>query len=147
MEMTGTERIKAARGRVWEALNDVEILRQCIPGCQSLDRTADNEMAATVKIKVGVVTATFKGEVRLENIKAPVSYTIGGEGKGGVAGFARGHADVSLEEEGEETILTYVCKAQVGGKLAQMGSRLIDATAGRLAGQFFSEFNRLVSGA
>lgn len=145
MEMTGSERIEAPRAKVWDALNNLDVLRQCIPGCQSLERTAPNEMAATVKFKVGIVAATFKGEVRLENIDAPNGYTIAGEGKGGVAGFAKGEADVALAEDGAATVLNYSCRAQVGGKLAQMGARLIDSTARRLAGQFFSKFNSVVS--
>jgi carbon monoxide dehydrogenase subunit G len=145
MEMTGSERSEAPRAKVWDALNDLDVLRQCIPGCQSLEWTAPNEMAATVKLKVGIIAATFKGEVRLENIDAPKGYTIAGEGKGGVAGFAKGGADVALTEDGTATILDYSCTAQVGGKLAQMGARLIDSTARRLAGQFFSKLNAVVS--
>lgn len=145
MEMSGSERIQAPREKVWEALNDPDVLRQCIPGCQTLEKTGDNEMVATVKLKIGVVSANFKGEVTLENINAPVSYTISGSGTGGVAGFAKGGADVSLEEDGAETVLNYECKAQVGGKIAQMGSRLIDSTAKKLASQFFTKFNQVVS--
>lgn len=146
MEMNGSERINAPQDKVWDALNDVEVLKKCIPGCQSLERTGDDEMAATVKLKIGIVSATFKGEVRLENINPPHGYTIAGEGKGGVAGFAKGGADVTLQADGEETILSYVCKAQVGGKIAQMGARLIDSTAKKLASQFFAKFNEVVSG-
>ena len=146
MEMKGEERIKAPRDKVWSALNDPDVLRQCIPGCQSLEKTSDTSFAATVKIKVGPVSATFKGEVKLENINAPVSYTIGGEGKGGIAGFAKGAADVQLKDDGGDTLLSYEVKAQVGGKLAQMGSRLINSTSKKLAGQFFSSFGEVVSG-
>lgn len=146
MEMHGNERIPAPRQKVWEALNDPDVLRQCIPGCQSLEKTGENEMAARVKVKIGPVSATFDGNVTLENIEAPHSYTISGEGKGGVAGFAKGGADVVLEEEGSETELRYDVKAQVGGKIAQLGSRLIDSTAKKLAGQFFSNFARVVAG-
>ncbi|MEQ8482149.1 MAG: carbon monoxide dehydrogenase subunit G [Hoeflea sp.] len=145
MEMHGEERIVAPRQVVWEALNDPDVLRECIPGCQDLDKTSDNEMAATVKIKIGPVSAKFSGEVALENINAPESYTISGEGKGGIAGFAKGGADVRLADEGDETLLTYDVKAQVGGKLAQLGSRLIDSTSKKLAGQFFARFNEIVS--
>ena len=144
MEMKGEERIAASRDVVWASLNDPEILRQCIPGCQSLEMTSDNEMAASVKLKIGPVSATFKGSVTLENINAPESYTIAGEGKGGVAGFARGGADVVLREDGSDTVLTYDVKAQVGGKLAQLGSRLIDSTSKKLAGQFFEKFGDIV---
>jgi uncharacterized protein len=145
MEMHGEERIVAPRQVVWEALNDPDVLRECIPGCQDLEKTSDNEMAATVKIKIGPVSAKFSGEVTLENINAPESYTISGEGKGGIAGFAKGGADVRLADEGDETLLTYDVKAQVGGKLAQLGSRLIDSTSKKLAGQFFTRFNEIVS--
>ncbi|WP_136657595.1 carbon monoxide dehydrogenase subunit G [Nitratireductor sp. XY-223] len=146
MEMQGEERIAASRDAVWAALNDPEILKQCIPGCQSLEMTGDNEMTASVKLKIGPVSANFKGAVTLENIKAPESYTITGEGKGGIAGFAKGGADVALREDGAETVLTYDVKAQVGGKLAQLGSRLIDSTSKKLAGQFFESFGQIVGG-
>ena len=146
MEMNGQERIAASREVVWKALNDPEILKQCIPGCQTLEKTSDTQMSATVKLKIGPVSASFAGDVTLENIKAPESYTIAGEGKGGIAGFAKGGADVRLEEEGGETLLSYDVKAQVGGKIAQLGARLIDSTAKKLAGQFFAKFNEIVSG-
>ncbi len=144
MEMNGEERIAAPRETVWAALNDPEILKQCIPGCQSLEMTGDNEMSASVKLKIGPVSATFKGSVVLENINPPESYTITGEGKGGIAGFAKGGADVALREDGAETVLAYDVKAQVGGKLAQLGSRLIDSTSKKLAGQFFAKFGEVV---
>ncbi|VVT28754.1 carbon monoxide dehydrogenase subunit G [Hoeflea sp. EC-HK425] len=145
MEMNGEERIAAPRQLVWEALNDPDVLRECIPGCESLEKSSDTEMSATVKIKIGPVSAKFTGDVTLENINAPESYTISGEGKGGIAGFAKGGADVKLVEDGAETVLTYDVKAQVGGKLAQLGSRLIDSTSKKLAGQFFTKFNEVVS--
>ena len=144
MEMSGSERILASRQTVWDALNDPEILKQCIPGCQSLEKTGENQMAATVKIKIGIIAATFNGEVRLEDIDAPNSYTIAGEGKGGVAGFAKGSAQVDLADDSEATVLNYKVSAQVGGKIAQLGARLIDSTAKKLAGQFFSKFNDVV---
>ena len=146
MEMNGEERIAAPRETVWKALNDPDVLRQCIPGCQSLEKKSDTEFTAVVKIKIGPVSASFNGDVKLENIEAPASYTISGEGKGGIAGFAKGGADVALEEDGSDTLLSYAVKAQVGGKLAQMGSRLIDSTSKKLAGQFFSNFNSVVTG-
>ncbi len=146
MEMNGEERIAASRETVWAALNDPEILKQCIPGCQSLEMTGENEMSAAVKLRIGPVSATFKGSVVLENINPPEGYTITGEGKGGIAGFAKGGADVSLREDGAETILVYDVKAQVGGKLAQLGSRLIDSTSKKLAGQFFTKFGKVVGG-
>ncbi len=145
MEMNGEERIAAPRQIVWEALNDPEILRECIPGCQELEKISDTELSAVVKVKIGPVSATFKGDVTLENINAPESYTITGEGKGGIAGFAKGGADVTLTDDGAETVLSYVVNAQVGGKIAQLGSRLIDSSSKKLAGQFFTKFNEVVS--
>ncbi|WP_420332490.1 SRPBCC family protein [Roseibium sp.] len=144
MDMNGTRRIPAKREAVWQALNDPEVLKACIPGCESLEKTSDTEMNASVTSKIGPVKAKFKGAVTLENINAPESYTIVGEGKGGVAGFAKGSADVKLSEEGEETVLTYEAKAQVGGKLAQLGSRLIDSTAKKMAEDFFTKFSEMV---
>ncbi len=140
MEMSGQQRIAAPRAKVWQALNDPEVLRQCIPGCRSLDKRSDSEMAATVRAKVGPVSATFNGTVTLTNIDPPNGYTISGEGKGGAAGFAKGGADVKLSDDGDGTLLTYTAKAQVGGKLAQVGARLIDATAKQMADQFFTSF-------
>lgn len=146
MDMSGSHRIPAKREKVWEALNDPEILKACIPGCESLEKTSETEMTAAVTSKIGPVKAKFKGAVTLENINPPESYTIVGEGKGGVAGFAKGSADVSLTEEGDETVLSYEAKAQVGGKLAQLGSRLIDSTAKKMAEDFFTKFTEMVGG-
>jgi len=146
MEMTGEYRIPAPREKVWAALNDPDVLKASIPGCQELNKTSDTEMSARVIAKVGPVKATFNGDVTLSNINAPVSYTISGEGKGGVAGFAKGGADVSLDEDGDGTVLHYKVNAQVGGKLAQLGARLIDATAKQMADQFFGNFVAQVSG-
>lgn len=140
MDMTGEHRIAAPRDVVWAALNDADVLRQCIPGCEELERLSDTGMRAIVVQKIGPVKARFEGEVELTNIDAPESYTIRGEGKGGVAGFAKGGADVTLAEDGEETILSYEVHATVGGKLARLGSRLIDSTARKLAAQFFDNF-------
>ncbi|MGG6893386.1 SRPBCC family protein [Rhizobium sp. BR 315] len=145
MDMTGEERIAAPRDAVWTALNDPEILKRCIPGCQSLERTSPTELTATVKLKIGPVSASFNGEVKLSNINAPESYTISGEGKGGIAGFAKGGADVVLKEDGNETILQYEAKAQVGGKIAQLGSRLVDSSAKKLAQQFFADFTSAIN--
>jgi len=144
MDMGGEERIAAPREVVWEALNDPEILRQCIPGCQTLEQKSPTELAATVKLKIGPVSASFSGEVTLSDINPPESYTISGEGKGGIAGFAKGSATVTLVEDGSDTLLRYSTKAQVGGKLAQLGSRLIDSTSQKLAAQFFADFNKAV---
>lgn len=147
MVIEGEQRIEAPRDTVWEALNDPEILKACIPGCESLEKTSDNELEAVVTLKIGPIKAKFNGEVRLENLNPPHSYTILGEGKGGVAGFAKGGADVTLTEDGPDaTILSYEAHADVGGKIAQLGSRLIASTSKKLAGQFFSEFNRQVGG-
>jgi uncharacterized protein len=140
MEMSGEYRIPAPRDTVWRALNDPAVLKECIPGCQSLEKLSDTEMAAKVQAKVGPVKATFTGNVTLSNIDPPKGYTISGEGKGGVAGFAKGGADVALEEAGDDTILRYTAKAQVGGKLAQIGARLIDAASKQLADEFFRNF-------
>ena len=142
MDMSGSETIQAPIDVVWRALNDPEILRQCIPGCEALEKQSDTQMTATVVLKVGPVKARFEGAVELSNLNPPNSYTITGEGKGGLLGFARGGADVSLVAEGADTtILTYAVKADVGGKIAQLGSRLIDSTAKKLAGQFFTSFS------
>lgn len=146
MDMNGSYRIPASRETVWAALNDPEVLKECIPGCEKLEMTSPTEMSATVTSKIGPVKAKFNGSVTLENINPPESYTIVGEGKGGVAGFAKGSADVSLVEEGAETVLTYTARAQVGGKLAQLGSRLIDSTARKMADDFFGKFTDKVGG-
>lgn len=146
MEMSGENRIPASREKVWAALNDPDVLKASIPGCQSLEMTSDTEMTATVQAKVGPVKATFNGHVTLSNIDPPNGYTISGEGKGGVAGFAKGGADVKLTPDGDGTLLSYKVTAQVGGKLAQIGGRLIDATAKQMADQFFAAFAANVVG-
>ena len=147
MDMNGSERIEAPVETVWQALNDPEILRQAIPGCESLEKTSDTTMTAKVVLKIGPIKAKFEGAVELQNLNPPHSYTIAGEGKGGLAGFAKGGADVSLEADGPDaTILTYTVKAEVGGKIAQLGSRLIDSTSKKLAGEFFSKFGAIVAG-
>jgi carbon monoxide dehydrogenase subunit G len=141
MDMTGERRIPAPRQAVWDALNDTEALRAAIPGCEALERTGENELSARVAVKLGPMAAKFTGKVRLTNIVPPVSYTISGEGNGGAMGFAKGSADVSLAEAGpNETVLSYNVKAQVGGKIAQLGARLIDSTAKQMADQFFDRF-------
>ena len=148
MQMNDSQRIPASKQQVWEALNNPDIIKQCIPGCQSLGMSAPNEMTATVVLKVGPVKATFGGKVTLSDLDPPSSYRITGEGSGGIAGFAKGGAAVKLSEDGPDaTILSYQVEAQIGGKLAQLGGRLIDSTARKLAGQFFSSFSELVAGA
>lgn len=140
MDMSGEYEIPASRETVWAALNDPEILRDCIPGCEELEAQSDTEMTATVVQRIGPVKARFKGQVTLQNIKAPESYDITGEGQGGVAGFAKGGAHVELSEVEGGTLLRYDAKAQVGGKLAQIGSRLVQSTARKVANQFFQNF-------
>lgn len=142
MDIEGEYRIAAPRETVWNALNDEEVLKICIPGCQEIDRTSDTTLTAKVVQKIGPVKAKFDGAIELTDIMPPHSYTIQGEGQGGVAGFAKGSAQVSLEEDGTDTILRYTAHAQVGGKLARLGSRLIDATAKKVAGQFFDNFHK-----
>lgn len=145
MKITGTYELEADRQKVWEALNDPAVLRACIPGCESLDKTGENELTATVTAKVGPVKAKFNGSVELKDLNPPESYRIEGSGKGGAAGFAKGGADVRLDaRDGGGTVLSYEVDAQVGGKLAQIGSRLIDGTAKKLADQFFSNFREHV---
>ena len=140
MEMQGERRIPAPRQIVWERLNDPETLKLCIPGCESVEKVSDTEFTAKVRAKVGPVSARFAGKVTLTDLDPPAGYTISGEGTGGVAGFAKGSAKVALEEDGADTIMRYGVQAQVGGKLAQIGSRLIDGTARKLADQFFDRF-------
>jgi len=146
MNLSGEQRIEAPREQVWAALNDPDILKQAIPGCEQIEKTSDTELNATVKAKVGPVSAKFAGVVRLSDMDPPRGYTISGEGKGGAAGFAKGGAKVRLEEDGAATVLHYEVDAQVGGKLAQIGSRLIDGTARKLAGEFFDNFAAAVVG-
>jgi hypothetical protein len=146
MQMNDSQRVPASRDKVWAGLNDPETLRKCIPGCQSLEMTSPTEMTATVVVKLGPVKASFNGKVTLSDIDAPNSYRISGEGSGGVAGFAKGGASVKLEDEGPDaTILNYTVDAQIGGKLAQLGGRLIDSTAKKLAGEFFENFAATLS--
>jgi carbon monoxide dehydrogenase subunit G len=140
MDITGEYKIPREREAVWAALNDPEILGRCIPGCESIERISDTEFEAKVLAKVGPVKARFESRVTLSNLDPPRSYTLSGEGKGGAAGFARGSADVVLEEDGGETVLRYQARIQPGGKLAQIGSRLIGSTARKLGEDFFSAF-------
>ncbi len=145
MDMTGSQRIEASREVVYAALNDVDVLRQCIPGCETVEMTSENEMTAKVTLKIGPVKASFSGKVTLSDLDPPNGYTITGEGSGGAAGFAKGGAKVSLEADGDATVLHYTVDAQIGGKLAQLGGRLIDATSKKLAGDFFEKFSEVVA--
>ncbi len=145
MKLSGENRINASPEEVWRALNDPAILKQAIPGCDTLEKVSDTEFKATVTTKIGPVQAKFTGEVQLTDLDPPNGYTISGKGSGGVAGNARGGAKVKLVPDGNGTKLSYDVDAQVTGKLAQLGSRLIDSTAKMLAGQFFNKFEALVS--
>nr|WP_325249791.1 carbon monoxide dehydrogenase subunit G [Amylibacter sp.] len=138
MDMSGEYRINAPIQTVWDAIQNPDILRGAIPGCEELDKTSDTEMTAKVSLKIGPVKAKFAGEVTLKDMVAPNALKIEGEGKGGIAGFAKGGATVQLAEDGTDTILTYQAEAQVGGKIAQLGSRLIQSTAAKLADKFFA---------
>jgi carbon monoxide dehydrogenase subunit G len=144
MDMTGERRIPAPRSVVWDALNNTDVLKASIPGCESLEMLEDNQMKATASVKVGPISARFSGKVQLTDIDPPNGYRISGEGQGGVAGFAKGGANVALADDGAETLLSYTVNAQVGGKLAQLGGRLIDATAKQMADAFFDRFSKQV---
>ena len=146
MEMNVEHRIAASPQQVWEALNDVEILQAAIPGCESLEASEENAFQAKVTTKIGPVKAKFNFNVSLTDLNPPQSYTINAEGQGGAAGFANGSAEVTLQEDGTDTLLAYHAQAHVGGKLAQLGARLIDGTAKKLADDFFTNFSELVAG-
>lgn len=147
MTMQGEVTLPADKQTVWAKLNDPATLKACIPGCQSLEKTSDNVLEAVVKVKVGPVGATFKGKVELTDLDPPNGYRINGEGSGGIAGFAKGGAKVALTDaEGGGTKLAYDVEANVGGKIAQLGSRLIDGVAKKMADQFFSNFAKAVTG-
>jgi carbon monoxide dehydrogenase subunit G len=145
MDMTGERRIPAPRQVVWQKLNDPEVLKASIPGCESLEKLSDTEMKATAAVKIGPISARFTGAVHLTDIDPPNGYSIGGEGQGGVAGFAKGGARVHLEDDGDDTRLSYEVHAQVGGKIAQLGARLIDASAKQMADAFFDRFSAHVA--
>jgi carbon monoxide dehydrogenase subunit G len=146
MQMTGEQRIAAPRARVWEALNDPDVLRQCIPGCQSLEREGADRFVAVAEIRIGPIGARFRGTVQLSDIDAPNGYTITGQGNGGIAGSAKGGAQVRLSDDGAGTLVSYVVEAEVGGRMAQLGGPIIDATARQLAAKFFARFGEVVTG-
>jgi carbon monoxide dehydrogenase subunit G len=140
MDISGEFTIPAPRERVWVALNDPQVLKRCIPGCDELEQTAEGRFEAKMSTKIGPVKARFNTDIELSNVNPPESYTISGQGKGGPAGFGKGSADVTLEAQGEQTILRYTAALQVGGKLAQIGSRLVGGSARKIANDFFSRF-------
>lgn len=146
VNMSGEVVLSADRERVWAMLNDPEVLKVCIPGCELFEKNGDNEFRAVARVKIGPVNARFKGKVSLTDIDAPNSYKISGEGEGGVAGFAKGGATVRLEEAEESTRLVYDVEANVGGKIAQLGSRLIGSVAKKNADAFFAKFAEAVAG-
>lgn len=146
MELKEEIVIPAPRAEVYEALNDINVLKACIPGCEELDREKENELVAKVTLKIGPVKARFGGRVLLDPSKAPEAFSLSGEGDGGIAGFAKGGADVELIENGAETILRYTAKAETGGKIAQLGARLITSTAKKLSKMFFEKFLKVMSG-
>jgi carbon monoxide dehydrogenase subunit G len=146
MEIKGEYRIAAPREKVFAALNDQAVLQACIPGCESLEKTSDTEMKAKVRMRIGPVSASFTGKVTLSDIDPPNGYRISGEGEGGVAGFAKGGATVALADKDGGTLLTYDVEAQIGGKLAQLGQRLINGSAKKLADEFFANFAKAVQG-
>ena len=146
MKMNGEFRVPTDRETVWQALNDPEVLKACLPGCQEIEKTSDTEMTATLTLKVGPVKATFAGGVTLSDLDPPNSYTLSGQGQGGAAGFASGEARVRLVDDGGGTVVHYDVDAKVGGKLAQIGSRLIDSTAKKLSKQFFDSLAETLGG-
>lgn len=146
MEIVGEQLIPRPQGVTWSSIIDPEVLKVCIPGCESMEKISDSEFHLTMGAKVGPVSAKFKGKITLADVDAPHAYTLIFEGQGGVAGFAKGQANVRLSPQGESTRLQYTAKATIGGKLAQVGSRLVDGVAKKLAENFFSKFNEHVSG-
>lgn len=145
MQMTGEQHVAAPRARVWEALNDPAVLAACIPGCQSLEREGEDRFAAVAEVKIGPIGARFKGAVTLSDIDAPNSYVLSGQGNGGIAGNAKGRAQVRLADDGAGTRVSWTVDAEVGGRMAQLGGPIIDATARQLAGRFFQKFGEVVT--
>jgi uncharacterized protein len=144
MEIVGEERIEAPREAVWAALNDTEVLKSCVPGCQSIEWMSPTELLAQIKLKLGILSVGLTVEIALSNIRPPEHYTINAEGKGGVAGFGKASADITLMEDGDATVLHYRTGAEIGGRVAQMGSRFIGSAAQKLATRFFSHLNTVV---
>lgn len=149
MKLSGQRTLPASVETTWTALNDPEVLKACIKGCESLESTAPDEYMAALKVKIGPVNARFKGKLNLEDVQAPSSYTIRFEGQGGIAGFGKGQAQVRLEPQNDntQTLLTYDSEAQVGGKIAQIGSRLVDSAASKIANEFFTAFEEHITNA
>ncbi|HQT46981.1 MAG TPA: carbon monoxide dehydrogenase subunit G [Acidocella sp.] len=145
MDMSGERLIEAPREKVWAALNDPEVLKSCIPGCETVEKVSDTELKATAAVKLGPIAARFAGKVLLSDLDPPNGYTISGEGQGGVAGFAKGGAKVALLPDESGTRLSYTVNAQIGGKMAQLGARLIDSTAKQYAETFFTRFAAIVA--
>lgn len=141
MDMSGQHRVDACQAEVWEALNDPEVLKACIPGCESLEKTGDADFKIVMLAAVGPVKARFNGKLSIGNIVPPEGYSLTFEGSGGAAGFGKGHASVALAPDSDATLLTYTASAQVGGKIAQVGARLIDGVARKMAAIFFERFN------
>jgi carbon monoxide dehydrogenase subunit G len=146
MELQEEISISADRDQIFAALNDIAVLQACIPGCEELVRESKNQLAAKVTLKIGPMKARFSGKVTLDPSKAPESFSLFGEGDGGVAGFAKGGADVELLQDGENTILRYKARAEIGGKLAQLGGRLVISTSKKLSKMFFLKFEKVMSG-
>jgi uncharacterized protein len=144
LDLTGSHIIRLPQQIVWDALNDVEVLKSCIPGCEELEWSSKTMLDGKISTKIGPIKAKFKGEITISNVSPPTHYTISGKGKGGVAGFASGSADVNLEEDGSNTLLTYSVTATVGGKIAQIGARLVQSAARKLADEFFDNFVHLM---
>ncbi len=146
MELTDEVHLSATKDAVYAALNDPEVLKQCIPGCEELVKTSDTELEAKVVLKIGPVKAKFSGVVTLDTAGAPDAFSLVGQGSGGAAGHAKGGADVTLTEDGSGTLLKYEAKAEIGGKLAQLGSRLVQSTSKKLAAKFFASFAEIMEG-
>ncbi|MFD1793142.1 CoxG family protein [Ochrobactrum teleogrylli] len=145
MDLTGEERIAAPRQAVWDALNDIETLKDCIPGCEDIERLSPTEIRAALKVNLGIIKVRFHGVLELSNMNPPASYTISGHGEGSIAGFAHGVTDVALQEDGDETILSYAIRGDAGGKIAQLGTKLLGSVARKVADRFFANIAEAAS--